>query len=79
MFVSISADLFQGRQFGLIYGIVEAVIGGGCAFGAWFGGFIFDKTHSYHAAFIVSATFAIISSLLVWFAAPRKVRRIRVR
>jgi len=78
MFVSISADLFQGQQFGLIYGIVEAVIGGGCAFGAWFGGFIFDKTHSYQSAFIVSAAFALIASVLVWFAAPRKVRRIKV-
>ncbi len=77
MFVSISADLFQGRQFGLIYGVVEAVIGGGCAFGAWFGGFIFDRTHSYLAAFVLSAVFALLSCLLVWFSAPRKVRRIK--
>lgn len=78
MFITISADLFQGRQFGLIYGVVEAVIGGGCAFGAWFGGFVFDKAHSYQAAFLLAAIFAVLSSILVWFSAPRKVRRMRL-
>jgi MFS family permease len=77
MFISISADLFQGRRFGLIYGVVEAVIGGGCAFGAWFGGFIFDRAHSYRAAFVLSIVFAVLSCILVWFSAPRKVRRIK--
>jgi MFS family permease len=78
MFIAISADLFQGRQFGLIYGVVEGVIGGGCAFGAWFGGFVFDKVHSYQGAFILSTVFALLSCLLVWFSAPGKVRRIRL-
>jgi MFS family permease len=78
MFVAISADLFQGRQFGLIYGVVEGVIGGGCAFGAWFGGFVFDRVHSYQGAFILSTVFALLSCLLVWFSAPGKVRRIRL-
>ena len=78
MFVAISADLFQGRQFGLIYGVVEGVIGGGCAFGAWFGGFVFDKAHSYQGAFALSAVFALLSCVLVWFSAPGKVRRIRL-
>jgi MFS family permease len=77
MFITISADLFQGKRFGLIYGVVEGVIGGGCAFGAWFGGFIFDKFHSYQGAFILSTIFALLSCLFVWFSAPGKVRRIR--
>ncbi len=77
MFVAISADLFQGKQFGLIYGVVEGVIGGGCAFGAWFGGFMFDAAHSYQGAFILSAAFALLSCVRVWFSEPGKVRRIR--
>ena len=76
MFISAAADLFQGKRFGLIYGILEAVVGAGCAFGAWFGGFIFDRTHSYQAAFFVCAVFALASGIVVWFAAPRKVRRV---
>jgi MFS family permease len=75
MFISVAADLFQGKRFGLIYGILEAVVGAGCAFGAWFGGFIFDKTQSYQAAFVMCAAFAFASGIMVWFAAPRKVRR----
>ncbi len=75
MFIATAADLFQGRKFGLIYGILEGVIGAGCAFGTWFGGFIFDTTHSYQVAFLLCAIFALASSIVVWFAAPRKVRR----
>jgi MFS family permease len=78
MFISICADLFQGKRFGLIYGILEGVIGGGCAFGAWFGGFIFDVTRSYALAFLLCALFAIGSSIVVWFSAPRKVRRVHL-
>ena len=38
MFMSAAADLFKGKVFGLIYGIVEGAIGIGGAFGAWVGG-----------------------------------------
>ncbi|MCX8023238.1 MAG: MFS transporter [Syntrophorhabdaceae bacterium] len=79
MFISTSADLFQGRHFGLIYGVVEAVIGGGCAFGAWFAGFIFDRFHNYRYAFMTASLFALLSIICIWFSAPRKVRRVRVR
>ena len=75
MFISVAADLFQGKRFGLIYGILEGIIGAGCAFGAWFGGFIYDRTQSYQLAFILCAVFALASSMVVWLAAPRKVRR----
>jgi MFS family permease len=75
MFISVAADLFQGKRFGLIYGILEGVIGAGCAFGAWFGGFIYDKTQSYQLAFLLCAVFALASSGVVWLSAPRKVRR----
>jgi MFS family permease len=77
MFMSVAADLFQGRRFGLIYGILEGVIGIGCALGAWVAGFIFDKTQSYQWAFVLAASLSIVSCLFVWLAAPRKVRGTR--
>jgi len=77
MFMSVAADLFQGRGFGLIYGILEGVIGIGGALGAWVPGFIFDKTQSYQWAFGLAAFMAILSCLFVWLAAPRKVRSTR--
>jgi len=77
MFMSVAADLFQGRRFGLIYGLVEGSIGMGCALGAWIAGFIFDITQSYQWAFILAASISMVSCVFVWLAAPRKVRQMR--
>ncbi len=80
MFMAVAADLFQGRTIGLIYGLLEGVLGIGAAFGSWVAGFIFDKTQSYQWAFILAVSVSILSCLFVWVAAPRKVRQIgRVR
>jgi MFS family permease len=76
MFMSAAADLFRGRIFGLIFGLVEGGIGLGAAFGAWIGGFIFDKTQSYRSAFALALVVFIISSIFIWFAAPRRAKRI---
>ncbi len=77
MFMSISADLYKGKNFGLIYGMVEGAIGVGSAFGAWVPGYIFDSTQSYFWAFILIIVFNILSILLVWLGAPQKVHPIR--
>lgn len=77
MFMSISADLYKGKGFGLIYGIVEGVIGMGGALGAWLAGFIYDQTQSYFWAFVLAIFFNMISVILVWFVAPRKFRPIK--
>lgn len=74
LFMSIAADLFKGKGFGLIYGIVEGGIGVAGAIGAWSAGFIFDRTHSYQWAFLLGIIAVLISGLLSWVAAPRKVR-----
>jgi MFS family permease len=74
LFMSIAADLFEGKVFGLIYGIVEGGIGVAGAFGAWIAGFLFDKTQSYRWAFILAIITVLCSGVLAWVAAPRKVR-----
>lgn len=76
-FMSVSADLFQGRTFGMIYGVTEATIGFGSAIGPWVGGFIFDRTGSYYLAFLLAIAVSLLSCLFIWLAAPRKVRRVR--
>ena len=53
--MSVAADLFQGRSFGLIYGVNEAVLGVGSALGPWLGGFVFDVTGSYRIALLIAA------------------------
>jgi MFS family permease len=74
MFMSTAADLFKGRIFGLIYGLVEGGIGVAGAFGAWIAGFIFDKYQSYQWAFILTIIVFLLSCCFIWLAAPRKVR-----
>jgi MFS family permease len=78
MFMSITADLYKGKYFGLIYGMLEGVIGLGSAFGAWIAGYIFDQTKNYFWAFMIAMILNLISILLVWLAAPRKSRRSRL-
>ena len=74
MFISTAADLFKGKIFGLIYGLIEAGIGVAGALGAWMAGFIFDKYHSYQWAFVLTITVFLTSCFFVWLAAPRKTR-----
>jgi len=77
LFMSTAADLFQGKGFGLIYGIVEGGIGVAGAIGAWSAGFIFDRTQSYLWAFLLGIIVVLISGLLSWVAAPRRVREMK--
>ena len=74
-FMSVAADLFQGRSFGLIYGVNEAVIGLGSAVGPWLGGFVFDRTGSYQNALLIAIASGLCSLPFAWLAAPRKVRQ----
>jgi MFS family permease len=74
MFMSVSADLFRGRIFGLIYGFVEAGIGLAGALGAWLAGYLFDKTQTYSGAFVLAIVVMLVSCGFVWIAAPRKYR-----
>ena len=74
LFMAAAADLFKGRIFGLIYGIVEGAMNLGGAIGAWTAGFIFDKTASYRLAFLLVIGVCLLSCVFMWIAAPRKTR-----
>lgn len=73
---SAAGDIFGGRNFGAIYGIMSLGMGMGGAFGAWAAGYVFDTSGSYVAAFLVAGAAFIIGAAALWLAAPRKVRRI---
>ncbi len=74
-FMSVAADLFQGKSFGFIYGVNEAIVGLGSALGPWLGGFVFDWTGTYRIALLISIGASLASCPFLWIAAPRKVRR----
>jgi MFS family permease len=75
LFMATAADLFKGRIFGLIYGIVEGTMGFGGSIGSWVAGFIFDQTKSYRSAFVLVIVVCFLSCVFIWIAAPRKARK----
>ena len=65
---AISIDVFQGKNFGAIFGYFTLSVGVGGAIGAWLGGYLFDVTRSYLLAFSISLACLIISIFVVWMS-----------
>ena len=74
VFASVPAELFAGKRYGAIFGLLGALAGLGAAFGPWFTGFLFDQMGNYNAAFWVAIVMCALSIFTMWLAAPRKVR-----
>jgi len=72
----ITADFFEGRAYGGIFGWLMTFVGIGGAFGAWFAGFLYDHLGSYVFVFIIMIVGAFFSCLSIWWAAPRKIRMV---
>jgi cyanate permease len=70
----ITADFFAGGAYGSIFGTLFILNGMGGALGAWFAGFLHDRTGSYIPSFITMIIFSFLACLGIWWAAPRKVR-----
>ncbi len=73
---AIVAEIFQGRHYGSIFGVVMLLMIGGGAAGPWLTGVIHDATGSYALGFWIGAALSVISAITIWFAAPRKVRAV---
>ncbi len=71
-----SADIFYGRHFGAVSGLLLTGMGAGGIFGPWLGGYIFDITGSYIPAFILCLACIALSGIIFWIAAPRKATQI---
>jgi MFS family permease len=71
---AIPAEIFEGRQFGSIFGCVmlSAILGG--AAGPSLTGILHDRFGDYAAAFLLSIGLSLVSAAAIWRAAPRKVR-----
>jgi MFS family permease len=72
-----ASDLFQGKNFGKILGLV--FLGGyfGGAIGAWLSGSLIDLTGAYQVNFLASGLAMLISVTLIWKARPGGVRQVR--
>ena len=76
---AIPAEIFQGKHYGSIFGVLMlAAIAGGAA-GPWLTGVLHDTQGSYAAAWWIAIAASVVSGAAIWFAAPRKVRLVAGR
>ena len=74
---AIVLEIFQGKAFGSIFGVVTIAVMAGGAAGPWMTGVIYDVTGSYRTAFWLAMVCCFISIVAIWLAAPRKVRLVQ--
>jgi MFS family permease len=70
-----AADLFQGRHFGKILGLMEIGFGLGASLGSAIAGVVFDYFQTYRPAFYLTIGLMLASVAGIWIAAPRVARR----
>src|SRR5882757_7286474 len=69
-------EIFQGKQYGSIFGtIMLAALAGGAA-GPWLTGLLYDLAGSYTLAFAIGIAVSALSAIAIWQAAPRKIRAV---
>lgn len=69
---AMASQLFPGRRFGVIYGILSVGNGIGGGIAPWFGGAVHDLTGSYRVAFLIAVGFCALGSACFWVARPRR-------
>ena len=70
-----SADIFLGRNFGAIFTLIAIGGGLGGASGTYLCGLLFDIFHAYTIPFTICCVLLVVSNILIWLAAPRKIRK----
>ncbi len=76
---AIPAELFQGRHYGSVFGVLSLAASAGAGTGPWVTGVLYDRTGSYALAFWLAIVFSVASVVCIWLAAPRKVRAVAGR
>jgi MFS family permease len=79
VFGAIPAEIFEGRNYGSIFGMLMLVAISGGAFGPWVAGMVHDQTGSYALAFWIAIGSVALSVFAIWRAAPRRVRAVAGR
>lgn len=74
VFAAIPAELFQGRHYGTVFGVLGMAASLGAGVGPWVAGALHDLTGRYAEAYLVALACSLLSVAAMWVAAPRKVR-----
>jgi len=72
-----AADIFHGRHFGAIAGMLLTGMGIGGGIGPWLGGYIYDISGSYSSTFVPCMLCFGLAGLAFWIAAPRNAVNVR--
>ena len=75
--VASTADIFHGRHFGAIAGLLLTGMGVSAVIGPWLGGYMYDISGSYRGAFLLCMVCFALACIAVWIAAPRNAARLR--
>lgn len=67
------ADLFHGRHYGRIAGVMVLGFALGGTLSAWLAGHIHDLTGSYTGTYVMIVAALLATAIMMWFVAPRKV------
>ncbi len=76
---AVVAEIFQGKNFGTIFGTIMFVALSGGAAGPWVTGLLHDIYGDYIAAFSIGIGISFLSVISIWLAAPRNVRAVAGR
>ena len=73
---AVVVEIFQGKNYGSIFGTVmlAAIIGG--AAGPWVTGFLHDLSGNYTLAFAIGIAVSGLSAVAIWMASPGKIRAV---
>src|SRR5438034_1357537 len=71
---AMASQLFPGRRFGVIYGMLSVGNGIGGGIAPWFGGVVHDLTGSYRIAFLIAVGFCVLGAVCFRLARPRRPR-----
>lgn len=76
---AIPAEIFEGPNFGSVFGtvMVAAILGG--AAGPWASGVVRDRFGTYLPVFALCAVLSLVSATAIWLASPRTVRSVAGR
>jgi len=74
-----AADIFHGKHFGAIAGVLLTGMGIGGVIGPWLGGYIHDITGSYTIAFFLCMGAFALACTSFWLAAPRNADRLNAK
>lgn len=79
VFGAIPAEIFEGKHYGSIFGVLMlgAITGG--AVGPWVTGLLYDQVGNYVAAFWIAIACGVYGAFAIWMASPRKIRAVAGR